>query len=278
MKTLLYHLSAAVFLLMLTGCPDKKLTETQTKKEVDTPATCFEYADKAVPFIEATMWIAQWGEYWSQYTEGEQPIGGFWPVQFETDMASFQALIADYNQFRVYYAFCNENSTGSTAHLLAAPLDNTACSFVEATNIYSFPTNFYPGEPGYTDCTPTGATATTIPFDTAKAWTQNFRTKFGISITNDQFTPEGSEISFTIPIAFSFDKTSFNEHISPDSSTLYVKLGIDTIHQSGGAVEYEFKLLFDTAAARGEGDGIDYVDFAAPCPRACGDGNDPLLF
>ncbi|MEL6843440.1 MAG: hypothetical protein AAFP02_09505, partial [Bacteroidota bacterium] len=140
---------------------------------------------------------------------------------------------------------------------------------------YSFPTSFNPGETPYEDCSPDGATTTTIPKATAISWTTNFRDQFGVSTTNDQSTLTCSGVTLTVPIAFSFDKESFEDNINQEASTLYVKLGIDTIH-NGAAVTYEFKLLFDTAGESGVGEGIDYVDFASPCPQACV-GVDPLL-
>lgn len=260
--------------------------KTDEKKDPDNPDPikveeeitegCSDSEEEPVTFEEATNWILWWGEFFAaDCTNGESPEGGFWPVQFATDMSSFQDLIKNNNEFRVYYAMCNALSTGNTAHLLAAPLDNSTCNPIIGDNVYSFPTSFPPDDDGYPDCSPEGATTTTIPKDTAINWTANFRNQFGISTTNDQSTLPCSDITYTIPLAFTFDKASFEANINQEAETLYVKLGIDTIH-TASTVVYEFKLLFDTAGESGVGEGIDYVDFASPCPQACV-GVDPLL-
>ncbi|MFK7921204.1 MAG: hypothetical protein AB8H47_04570 [Bacteroidia bacterium] len=266
MKTSLYFLVTALLMLAIVSCNNDTTTTPDSDISKSTITCLQDLPDRPVQDSTATLWMENWGSKW--FDEKCTPLDrGFWPPLFKTDMASFKTLIDDHDQFRIYYSFCNELSGGSRAHLLATSLSNDSCLPNLGANIYNFISDNNEVPFIYEDCSI--ASENTIPKQTALDWTENFRSHFNISSTNDSVNLSCSDLVFRIPLAYTFDRESFEQYINQNADSLYVFLGIETLGPFGvDSYEYQFKLLFSTVPVSGQNE-LDFVDFAAPCPQIC---------
>lgn len=267
MKTSICFWITIIF--VLTSC---------NKTEEDTVATCFEITDKPVPQESVSAWVINWAEQWTLPNDTTNCVGGIYPAIFARKISDFKSVVDDYNQFRIYYAFCKDSENNYYSQLLLAPLNDT-CSPVFDSCIFRFMPIVANEQLGcvYSECNGVGCPNNdeTVAYQTAIDWTANYREHLGVSTTDSITTPFG-DITYMAPLAFNYDTESFFKNIEPTADSIKIFLGLEKGSGAANEADYRFKLLFGTSDAPGKGEGADYVDFASPCPLNCS-GNDPLL-
>ncbi len=229
--------------------------------------------DKKVPFIDVAEWVINWGNLWADQLGEEHAQYGSWGEYFTTDMSTFVDFITDYDRFRVYYGICpNSDQTELYPTLLLAPIDEN-CNRIQQSCIYKF------------DSSPNNCTANTcdgedylISITEAEEWADAFRGGFGISEENSIIDPFNTN-KFFVPLALNYKTDSFLLNFDSNASNLYAFPVLEPAPSSETSYDYSFKIVYGGASAftPPQGGAVDYIDFAAPCPRLCGNSTDVLL-
>lgn len=266
MKTLFYYLQAAIILLMLTACSDQKPAEQQT-----TEVNC-KINDRKVPFLDVMEWVINWGDLWIDQLGEEHASYGSWGEYFTTDMSTFVDVIKDYDRFRVYYGICPDaGNTGLFPSLLLAPIDDD-CNRIDQNCIYKFDAN-----PNFCESDACSGGDYQVSLVEATEWTDAFRGAFDISTEDSIIDPFGTN-KFLVPLAFNYRTDSFLVNFDTLAPTLYAYPVLEPAPAGNDDYDYSFKIVYGGAAfAPPNKAAVDYIDFANPCPQACGTTLDPLL-
>ena len=268
MKSHFFHYTFLLLfgaMIALTACKNQAVggtDDTETKVETqDTSSLCWVHQEAEVP--EAMLIL--WKEHWATHVQENGALFGAWPTHFETDMDQFLTLFQPNENFRIYYLLTS--LTDPEVALMTLPIDHHNCDPVWSDDscalLFSPAGNQPPAIPG-------NCPSAYIPFDSALSWAANWRTTFDISTTNSIFT--ANDIAYQIPLAFNFKLESFYEHVDTSKAIMLIDLGLKPIDNPlNDSADYKFKLIL--GSKDGGPGGIPNpvrMDFAAPCPRNCG--------
>lgn len=273
MKSIYYYpvVFLALFLMISFGSCKQKAEDQQDQEIVeDDPEDmpCLPPIESAIPYDVAEVWEHNMDSLISSSPEQF----GIWPDYFQIDMSLFNSQIDTqlHSHFRLYYGLICNNQTPAVVLLSTSlPIDcNSILHSAQDSVIVLLPFG--------TEITACGITEPTIKisFDTAISWTNRWRTFNNISDELGGDLRDVNETKYKTPLAFNFNYKQFCSVIDTNQSVLAIKPGlmkVDTVDYNF----YEYKLILDDNLNAPVD--ADYLDFASPCPRHCGNYSDPLL-
>jgi hypothetical protein len=269
---------ALLFMIAFGACQQEPTGEgsnnspDQNEGDSIVESICWEHQDFHVP----PDIVLSWQDNWSEIIANNPDSFGNWPVTFEAGMADFLSDIRfenKYTNFRIYYGMCNE--TSPAARLILSPMDlNCDARLGNENCLFSFEAEESP----VPECISAGCEGSQVSYDDALSWVGLWHSFMDVS-TEEDFVRRGG-INFEVPLAFNYKVDTFLTKIDTSQDLLVIQPGLMRVSFSDheDSVNFRFKLIISSKdTLEGAPPIADYLDFATPCPKHCGNTDNPML-
>lgn len=231
------------------------------------PPSCIIPEDANLSVGDFATWKINWGKQLSHFPEALDWSG---VNSFGVKMSDFVDALngfPEYHGFRLYFGM---NDSNQPICWMAALGKDGSCTPRLGDYMVAFAPRI-----NQTNVCPTQETDTYCGVNTQQdnQLAANWRSYWGVSLTDTLCSNCSGDKSYKIPLAFNVNSQEMLNLINPSADSLYLYLGLKEYDGY-----YGLRIIFNDADGS-QGALSSFVDFAAPCPKQCGseEDSDPVL-